>query len=112
MSQIRQNYSQLCEAEINKQINLELYASYTYQSMVGTIVSVTFLAILRTNKHYKEEGQSKHNISLQHFLICRYHINYVLLRCKCLSCFSLYDQLAFSLTKVSSTKFTALELHG
>jgi len=33
MSQIRQNYSQLCEAEINKQINLELYASYTYQSM-------------------------------------------------------------------------------
>merc|ERR1711893_568510 len=33
MSQCRQNYHQDCEAGINKQINLELYASYVYQSM-------------------------------------------------------------------------------
>ena len=33
MSQIRQNYHAECEAGINKQINLELYASYVYQSM-------------------------------------------------------------------------------
>jgi len=32
-TQCRQNYHQDCEAAINKQINLELYASYTYQSM-------------------------------------------------------------------------------
>ena len=32
-SQIRQNYHVECEASLNKQINLELHASYTYQSM-------------------------------------------------------------------------------
>uniref|UniRef100_A0A8C5WDB1 Ferritin n=1 Tax=Leptobrachium leishanense TaxID=445787 RepID=A0A8C5WDB1_9ANUR len=32
-SQIRQNYHQDCEAAINRQINLELYASYVYLSM-------------------------------------------------------------------------------
>jgi len=32
-SQIRQNYHEDCEAFINKQINMELYASYVYLSM-------------------------------------------------------------------------------
>jgi len=33
MSAVRQNFSEACEAGINKQINMELYASYVYQSM-------------------------------------------------------------------------------
>ena len=33
-SQIRQNYHQDCEAAVNRMINMEMYASYTYQSMV------------------------------------------------------------------------------
>lgn len=32
-NQCRQNYHPDCEAGVNKQINLELYASYVYQSM-------------------------------------------------------------------------------
>ncbi|XP_002742298.1 soma ferritin-like [Saccoglossus kowalevskii] len=32
-SQCRQNYHTECEAAVNKQINMELYASYAYQSM-------------------------------------------------------------------------------
>jgi len=32
-SVVRQNYHSDCEAGVNKQINLELYASYVYQSM-------------------------------------------------------------------------------
>jgi len=32
-SVVRQNYHENCEAGVNKQINLELYASYVYQSM-------------------------------------------------------------------------------
>ncbi|MGR6783182.1 ferritin-like domain-containing protein, partial [Aeromonas veronii] len=32
-SQVRQNYHQDAEAAINRQINLELYASYVYLSM-------------------------------------------------------------------------------
>ncbi|XP_023397062.2 ferritin heavy chain-like [Loxodonta africana] len=32
-SQVRQNYHQECEAAVNRQINLELYASYVYLSM-------------------------------------------------------------------------------
>ena len=35
MSVARQNYHHDSEAAINKQINLELYASYVYQSMVS-----------------------------------------------------------------------------
>lgn len=34
VSQVRQNYHQDSEAAINRQINLELYASYVYLSMV------------------------------------------------------------------------------
>merc|ERR1712218_148531 len=33
MSAIRQNYNEESEAAINKQINMELYASYVYMSM-------------------------------------------------------------------------------
>uniref|UniRef100_A0A0B6Z1Q9 Ferritin n=1 Tax=Arion vulgaris TaxID=1028688 RepID=A0A0B6Z1Q9_9EUPU len=33
MSMCRQNYSEECEAGVNRQINLELYASYVYYSM-------------------------------------------------------------------------------
>lgn len=33
MAAIRQNYSSAVEALVNKQINMELYASYVYQSM-------------------------------------------------------------------------------
>ncbi|MCL4162614.1 UNVERIFIED_CONTAM: hypothetical protein GTU68_058184 [Idotea baltica] len=35
MSLCRQLYHEECEAAINKQINMELYASYTYQSMAA-----------------------------------------------------------------------------
>jgi hypothetical protein len=35
MSAIRQNFHAESEAAINKQINMELYASYVYQSMVN-----------------------------------------------------------------------------
>ena len=34
-SKIRQNYHEDCEALINKQINMELYASYVYMAMVS-----------------------------------------------------------------------------
>ena len=34
VSRIRQNYKEDCEALVNKQINLELHASYVYMSLV------------------------------------------------------------------------------
>ena len=37
MAAIRQNYHEESEAAINKQINMELYASYVYQSMVKSL---------------------------------------------------------------------------
>uniref|UniRef100_A0A1V1FTM1 Ferritin n=1 Tax=Reticulitermes speratus TaxID=60591 RepID=A0A1V1FTM1_9NEOP len=33
VSRVRQNFSSVCEEGVNKQINLELYASYVYMSM-------------------------------------------------------------------------------
>jgi ferritin len=43
MSQIRQNYHEDCEKGINQQINLELYAFYTYTSMVSLHLTSHFL---------------------------------------------------------------------
>merc|ERR1711994_978192 len=34
-SRIRQNYHEECEALINKQVNMEMYASYVYLSMAS-----------------------------------------------------------------------------
>ena len=37
VSRVRQNYKEECEAEINRQINMEFYASYVYLSMVSVV---------------------------------------------------------------------------
>ena len=42
VSKIRQNYHEDCEALINKQINMEFYASYVYLSMVSMNMNLTF----------------------------------------------------------------------
>lgn len=56
MSLCRQNYHEECEAGINKQINLELYASYVYMSMVGFQIAfeqnTLFLGELKLNVFY------------------------------------------------------------
>lgn len=36
-SQVRQNFHRDCEAAINRMINMELFASYTYTSMVSPL---------------------------------------------------------------------------
>lgn len=36
-TRVRQNFHEDCEAAINRQINLELFASYAYLSMVNEI---------------------------------------------------------------------------
>ena len=36
VSQVRQNYAEDSEKGVNKQINMELYAMYTYLSMVSS----------------------------------------------------------------------------
>lgn len=41
-SQLRQNYHRECEGAINKMINMELYASYVYTSMVSNIYTFLF----------------------------------------------------------------------
>ncbi|XP_052831730.1 soma ferritin [Octopus bimaculoides] len=48
-SRPRQNFSKACEEGINKQINLELYASYVYQSMVShhSVVSFLFCSLVK-----------------------------------------------------------------
>ncbi len=39
-SNVRQNFNEACEEGINKQINLELYAMYSYLSMVSSLFSL------------------------------------------------------------------------
>lgn len=52
-SQIRQNFHHDCEAAINRQINLELYASYVYLSMVrkSVVSCITALCYFKGNKN-------------------------------------------------------------
>merc|ERR1712228_690530 len=44
VSKIRQNYHEDCEALINKQINMEFYASYVYLSMSSYFLESEYLA--------------------------------------------------------------------
>ena len=41
-SQVRQNFHEDCEAAINRQINMELYASYVYMSMVMKFIEIYY----------------------------------------------------------------------
>ena len=43
VSRVRQNFQEECEALINKQLNMEFYASFVYLSMVSV---VTFESII------------------------------------------------------------------
>ncbi|MFH4984026.1 hypothetical protein AB6A40_010735 [Gnathostoma spinigerum] len=48
VSQIRQNYAEEIESAVNKQINMELYASYVYLSM---------------SYHFDRDDVALHNVS-------------------------------------------------
>jgi len=58
VSQVRQNFHQESEAGINKQINMELYASYTYHSM-----SIYFnrddVAFKGFSKYFEEQSKEE-----------------------------------------------------
>lgn len=48
-SQVRQNYHRDCEAAINRMVNMELFASYTYTSMVrNASVSSNTISMFRS----------------------------------------------------------------
>lgn len=52
VSIVRQNYHQDCEVGVNKQINLELYASYVYLSMVSLLsLLVGYSNIMFSTQH-------------------------------------------------------------
>jgi len=57
-SQIRMNYHEDCEASINKQINMELYASYVYMSM-GYYFDRDDVALPGMSKFFKEESHEE-----------------------------------------------------
>ncbi|WP_235243578.1 ferritin family protein, partial [Escherichia coli] len=57
-SQVRQNYHEDCEAAINKQINLELYASYVYLSM-GYYFERDDVALPGLAKFFKESSDEE-----------------------------------------------------
>jgi ferritin len=40
MANLRQNFHEESEAAINKQVNMEMYASYVYQSMVSFCLKI------------------------------------------------------------------------
>merc|ERR1711890_207638 len=64
-SKIRQNYHEECEAMINKQINMEFYASYVYLSM-GSYFNRQDQALHGFGKHFmgESEEERKHGIKL------------------------------------------------
>ncbi|GFY79287.1 soma ferritin [Trichonephila inaurata madagascariensis] len=58
-SQIRQNYHEENEAGVNKQINMELYASYVYAAMVSRILQI----VIRKPFHFDRDDVALANIS-------------------------------------------------
>jgi len=67
-SKIRQNYHEECEAMINKQINMEFYASYVYLSM-GSYFNRHDQALHGFGKHFmgESEEERKHGIKLMEY---------------------------------------------
>ncbi|MGJ2421403.1 ferritin family protein [Salmonella enterica subsp. enterica serovar Paratyphi A] len=57
-SQIRQNYHEDCEAAINKQINMELYASYVYLAM-SSYYARDDVALPGLKKFFKESSDEE-----------------------------------------------------
>jgi len=57
-SQVRQNYHEDCEASINKQINMELYASYVYLSM-GYYFERDDVALPGMSKFFKDSSSEE-----------------------------------------------------
>lgn len=51
MSLVRQNFHEECEDALNKQINLELYASYVYLSMVSRRIDQTPISFQSPLRH-------------------------------------------------------------
>ncbi|XP_072348449.1 ferritin heavy chain-like [Scyliorhinus torazame] len=63
-SQIRQNYHQECEAAMNRQINMELYASYVYISMYAffdrdDVALKNFAKFFKNQSHEEREHAEK-----------------------------------------------------
>merc|ERR1712126_450382 len=58
MSKIRQNYHEDCEALINKQINMEFYASYVYHSM-SSFFNRDDQALHGFADHFKKESNEE-----------------------------------------------------
>jgi len=67
-SLVRQNYAQECEAGVNKQINLELYASYVYLSM-SYYFEREDIALKGFTKFYRKssEEEREHAMKLMKF---------------------------------------------
>ncbi|XP_059496664.1 ferritin, heavy subunit-like [Stegostoma tigrinum] len=57
-SQISQNYHQDCEAAVNKQINVELTASYLYQSLMSYF-DRDDVALAHVSRFFKDQSQEK-----------------------------------------------------
>ncbi|XP_067333121.1 ferritin, middle subunit-like [Channa argus] len=57
-SQVRQNYNRDCEAAINRMVNMELFASYTYTSM-GFYFSRDDVALPGFAHFFKEESHEE-----------------------------------------------------
>jgi len=58
MSRIRQNFHEECEAVVNKQINMELYASYVYMSM-SYYFARDDVAMMGFAKYFKEQSDEE-----------------------------------------------------
>jgi len=63
-SRIRQNYKEDCEALVNKQINMELYASYVYMSMAtyfdrDDVASYGFSSFFKKNSDEERDHGEK-----------------------------------------------------
>jgi len=63
-SQVRQNYSQNCEAAVNRMVNMELFASYNYTSMAmyfdrDDVALPGFASFFKHNSHEEREHAEK-----------------------------------------------------
>lgn len=115
VSQCRQNYHEECEAGVNKQVNMELYASYVYLSM-SAYFDRDDVALPGAHKYFKKasEEENEHAQKLMKFQNQRggrVKLNDIKAPEKDEWC-SLYDAFSVALDLEKKVNQSLLDLHG
>lgn len=113
-SRCRQNFSETCEAAINAQINMELTASYVYQSMAAVLAHDS-IALPGLAARYRKEAEEErsHALKFVDYMTSRGGVvRYIDIKAPATLCKSARDSLEAALLLEKDVNASLLKLHA